>query len=106
MLKQLEKKRNYEGFFQTSLGTLTEGTKQQYSAALTDFEKWSIDTEGKNLDQMIIELKNYDKQDQLDLLQNWINDSQSAGRTKRHRAGFICKYFYYNKIDIDSRDFI
>lgn len=104
MLKQLEEKLSYDGFFQ-SLSTLTEGTKEQYKAALTDFEKWSIDTEGKNLDQMMVELKNYNTKNQIKLLQNWINDSQSSGRTKRHRAGFVCKFLYYYDIDIDGRDF-
>ena len=104
MLKQLEEKLSYDGFFQ-SLSTLAEGTREQYKAALTDFEKWSIQTEGKNLDQMTIELKKYNTKNQIKLLQNWINDSQSAGRTKRHRAGFVCKYLYYYDVDIDSRDF-
>lgn len=104
MLKQLEEKLSYDGFFQ-SLSTLTEGTKEQYKAALTDFEKWSIDTEGKNLDQMMVELKKYNTKNQIKLLQNWINDSQSSGRTKRHRAGFVCKFLYYYDIDIDGRDF-
>jgi len=53
MLKQLEEKLSYDGFFTSVLGTKSEGTKQQYQAALTDFEKWSIKTEGKNLDEII-----------------------------------------------------
>jgi len=54
---------------------------------------------------MIPELATYNSKNQIKLLQNWINASQSTGRTKRHRAGFICKYLFYYDIDIDQRHF-
>jgi len=89
MSNLLEVKPTYDGFFSTVLDQLSAGTRQQYQAALTDFEKWSIKKYGKNLTEIIPEIGKVSTNDQIIFLQSWINDSASAGRTKRQRSGFI-----------------
>ncbi len=96
--------RSYEGFFTVILSSNSKGTKQQYAAALKDFEKYCISVHNRTLDQMIDELEQLNTSDKILVLQEWTNLSQSSNRTKRARAGFVNKYLYYRGINIDSRD--
>jgi len=99
------KLRSYEGFFTDILSANTEGTKKQYHSALLDFEKYCQKEFSMSLEAMIIELKAVKLQDQILLLQRWINASKSHPRTKRSRAGCLNKYLFYREINIDQRDF-
>jgi len=101
----LQQTRSYDGFFTDILSANSEGTKNQYRSALLDFEKFCKKEHNMNLEQILGELKAVKIQDQILFLQRWVNDSTSHPRTKRQRAGFLNKYFYYRNIDIDNRDF-
>jgi len=100
-LKQL---RSYDGFFTDILATNSDGTKKQYVSALKDYENYCIKAYNRTLDQMIEELKQLNTQDQILVLQRWVNASESQPQTKRQRAGFVNKYLYYREINIDPRD--
>lgn len=101
----LLQKRTFEGFFKDILSANSEGTKNQYHSALKDFEGYCTKEYSMDLEHMLGEIKAVKIQDQLLILQRWVNSSKSSPRTKRARAGFVNRYLYYREIDIDPRDF-
>jgi len=98
-LSILTQLRSYDGFFKDILDSNSEGTKGQYASALKDFERYCSQEYSKSLEEMLDVLKAEKIQDQLLILQRWINASDSSPRTKRNRAGFVNKYLYYREID-------
>lgn len=97
-------KRTYDTFFEEKLAKKKEGTRKQYHYALKSFENFTKTKHKMNLEQVIKEFRKSKTEKIIDILQNWVNQSNIELRNQKLRVTLVNAYFYYRGIKIDPRD--
>ena len=110
--KPLQKIKNWENFMIKWQG-LSEARLEGIEIANRQFNKYCVDTYGRNREEIIVYIKSFDDEDQrddliTDLVQEWIHHlhSNNVVSVIRVKISGLNKYLKYKKIAVDTKELV